>query len=217
MKESRMLPVLALLFAVLIHASAATGEVLISEIMYNPNSTEDPKGNIVEWVELYNNSDRPLDLSGWFLQDEDGKTAPLPRNTTIKAGQAIVLVPAGMTVEKFREAWGEGFDIYPLGGWHRPGLNGLANKPSETNELLSLRRADGTIADNAHYRIDGDWPKPVPGSSLVLKPGALSPTDNDDGKNWVYAKKGELGAKENVKTEEFNGKDTGSPGVVAKK
>lgn len=203
--------------AIVAIAGAAQGEVIISEIMYNPASKEDPKGNIVEWLELYNTSDKPADVSGWFLQDEDGKTVGLPRNTTIKAGQAVVLVPAGMTEQRFRAAWGEGFDIYPLGGWSQPGINGLANKPREKNELLSLRKADGSVADDAHYKLDGDWPKPGRGGpSLVLKPDALNAKANDSGKSWVYADAGKLGAKENVKTEEFNGKDIGSPGVVAK-
>jgi hypothetical protein len=212
------LRILAGLVVILASAGIACAEVIISEIMFNPASKEDPKGNIVEWVEIYNAGDKAVDISGWFLQDEDGKTVPLPRNTTIKAGQAVVLVPAGMTEEKFRAAWGEGFDIYPLGGWTKGGMNGLANNPSETNEKLSLRMPDGKVADDAHYRIDGDWPKPPKpaGGSLILKPDSLNSKANDNGKNWVYAEAGKLGAKNNTKTEEFNGKDVGSPGVVAK-
>lgn len=209
----------ALMFAFIIASHpTAHAEVIISEIMFNPASKEDPKGNIVEWVEIYNAGDKAEDISGWRLQDEDGKTVDLPRNTTIKAGQAIVLVPAGMTVENFRAAWGEGFDIYPLGGWDKPGINGLGNTPSEKNELLSLRKSDGSTVDEAHYKIDGDWPKPGRGGgpSLMLKPDSLNVKANDSGKNWAYAQAGKLGAKENTKTEEFNGKDVGSPGVVAK-
>ena len=198
--------------------SSAHAEVIVSEIMFNPASKEDPKVNLVEWVEIYNTGDTAVDVSGWFLQDEDGKTAGLPRNTTIKAGQAIVLVPAGMSVEKFRAAWGEGFDVYPLEAWAKGGINGLGNKPDAKNELLSLRKADGTAADEAHYKIDGDWPTPprAGGGSLVLKPDALSAAANDSGKSWVYADAGKLGAKNNTKTDDFNGKDAGSPGVVAK-
>jgi len=210
--------VLAVFASALIGASASNGEVIISEIMFNPASKEDPKGNIVEWVEIYNAGDKAEDISGWYLQDEDGKTIGLPRNTTIKPGQAVVLAPAGMTEENFRKAWGEGFDIYQLGGWTKAGMNGLGNAPTEKNELLGLRKADGGVADDAHYKVDGDWPKPARGGgpSLVLKPDSLGTKANDSGKNWVYAQAGKLGAKENTKTEEFNGKDLGSPGVVAK-
>lgn len=196
----------------------ASAEVIISEIMFNPASKEDPNGNVVEWVELYNSGEVPLDVSGWYLQDEDGKTVGLPRNTTIKAGEAIVLVPVGMDEEKFHAAWGKGIVVHSLGGWTKAGMNGLGNNPGEKNELLSLRKADGTMADDAHYKIEGDWPKPPRGggASLVLKPDAMNSKANDSGKNWVYAEAGKLGAKNNTKTEEFNGKDTGSPGVVAK-
>lgn len=206
------------LLALLAITTSASAQIIVSEIMYNPASKEDFRTNLVEWVELYNPTDQPIDVSGWFLQDEDGKTAGLPRNTTIKAGQAIVLIPGALSVEKFRAAWGEGFDVYPVTGWDKPGITGLGNNPSEKNELLTLRKADGSLADEAHYKIDGDWPKPPRGggASLILKPGSFSATANDDGKNWVYADAGKLGAKNNTKTEEFNGKDTGSPGIVAK-
>lgn len=210
----RLLPVLAILSSL----PGAQGQVIISEIMFNPSSTEDLKVNLVEWVEIYNPTDQPVDVSGWHLSDEDGKTAGLPRNTTIKPGQAIVLIPAGLSAEKFREAWGEGFEVFPVTGWDKPGLTGLGNSPSAKNELLTLRNAEGGVADEAHYKIDGDWPKPERGggSSLVLKPDALSAQANDSGKSWAYAEAGKLGAKNNKKTEVFNGKDTGSPGVVAK-
>lgn len=207
-----------LILAVLALVSTAQAQVIVSEIMFDPGSKEDLKVNLVEWVELYNPTDQAVDVSGWFLQDEDGKTAGLPRNTTIKPGQAIVLIPGALSVEKFREAWGEGFDIYPVTGWDKPGLTGLGNNPGEKNELLTLRKADGSVADEAHYKIDGDWPKPQRGGgpSFVLKPDSLNATANDSGKNWVLAEAGKLGAKSNTKTEVFNGKDTGSPGVVAK-
>lgn len=205
--------------ALLLLSRAASAEVIISEIMYDPASKEDSRGVVVEWVELYNAGDKPVSVEGWYLEDEDGKTNPLPKDATLKPGQAVVLVPAGMTVEEFRKAWGEGFDIYIMGGWHRPGLGGLGNSASAKNEQLSLRKPDGKVADEANYESAGDWPelKSGGGPSIVLKPDALSSKANDSGKSWVAAKEGELGAITCKQTENFGGKDVGSPGKVATK
>ncbi|MEX2216278.1 MAG: lamin tail domain-containing protein [Phycisphaeraceae bacterium] len=204
---------------VLLWVRFASADVIISEIMYDPASKEDPKGVIVEWVELYNSGDKAVSVEGWYLEDEDGKTTPLPKGATLKPGQAVVLVPVGMTEEEFRKAWGEGFDIYIMGGWHRPGLNGLGNNASEKNEVLSLRSPEGKVADEANYHSEGDWPevKAGGGPSIVVKPEALNAKANDSGKNWAMSKEGELGAITCKKTEAFGGKDVGSPGKVATK
>src|SRR5262245_57758432 len=51
---------------------AAAGEVIISEIMYNPGGTDvqttAPTFN-KEWVELYNTGSTTIDISGWQLGD----------------------------------------------------------------------------------------------------------------------------------------------------
>jgi lamin tail-like protein len=44
-----------------------TGEIIVNEIMADPTPREDlPE---VEWVELYNTSDRAIDMTGWSLND----------------------------------------------------------------------------------------------------------------------------------------------------
>ena len=62
--------------------------VIISEIMYNPNSNEGSSPdyiNLVEWVEIYNNGDTTVDITGWGLMDED------PSGDWLAAGP----IPAG--------------------------------------------------------------------------------------------------------------------------
>ncbi|MGE5610324.1 MAG: lamin tail domain-containing protein, partial [Bacillota bacterium] len=43
----------------------APGTIVINELMSHPSADQG------DWLELYNNSDAPVDLSGWFLSDSD--------------------------------------------------------------------------------------------------------------------------------------------------
>jgi len=48
--------------------NAAQAAIIISEIMYNPSSTEDDW----EWIELYNSGSSEIDLTGYVIDDDDG-------------------------------------------------------------------------------------------------------------------------------------------------
>ena len=87
--------------------AASFGEVIISEIMYNPASKEQPgafapggetqrQPNRVEWVEIYNSSDAAVELAGYKLADEDGETSTLPAGATLLPRQAAVIIPRGL-------------------------------------------------------------------------------------------------------------------------
>lgn len=68
--------------------SPAIGEILINEVLANPNS-----GN--EWVELYNASNSQLDLSGMWLDDiADGGSSlkQIPKSTSVLSGGYYVHV-----------------------------------------------------------------------------------------------------------------------------
>lgn len=98
----------------LVSVGPVSGQVLISEIMYNPDSYEggigkDAPPNQSEWVELYNAGDEAVSLAGFYLQDEDGKTDPLPKSASIAPGEAIVLIPGTQSVADFRKAWARSF------------------------------------------------------------------------------------------------------------
>ncbi len=211
-----MLPAcLRVVFLVLVTVAAAVrGEVLITEIMYNPNSNE-RYPNHVEWVEIYNSGEDPVDISGYYLEDEDGKTQGLPAGLALPPGRALVLAPDGMTVEGFRAAWGEDVPVVIMKGWLRPGLHGLANDPSPTNEVLTLKNGAGEVVDEVNFDDEGDWPSDRPdGPSIYLLPGKLTTKENDDGRNWARSEAGRHGARLNTRTGVFDGQDVGSPGYV---
>lgn len=209
--------------ATLVGSGPVSGQVLISEIMYNPDSYEggigkDAEPNQSEWVELYNAGDEAVSLAGFYLQDEDGKTELLPESATIEPGEAIVLIPGVQSVADFRKAWGKGFQVFKLDGWAvgDDPLSNLANGPSDTNEILTLRNAKDEIVDEVNYDDEGDWPKDSPdGPSIMLNPDAMSADKNDSGKNWSRSEPGKLGAENAKETDEYSKEDVGSPGKVA--
>lgn len=212
------LTILILVFA----ATPAAGQVIISEIMYNPASYEggvgkDAPPNQTEWIEIYNAGDEAVSLAGWYLEDGDGQTEGLPESATIEPGEAIVLIPGVQSVTDFREAWGKGFQVFKLDGWAKGDnpLNNLSNSPSEKNEILTIRDSEGKVIDEVNYDDEGDWPTDSPhGPSITLKPDALDAKKNDDGKNWVRSEPDKLGAKNAKKTDEYKAEDIGSPGKV---
>ena len=68
-----------------------------SAIVINEIESKDPNGG-PDWIELYNSSDTPVDISGWIIADEKGltlldtaKTAPFAPGTIIEAKGYLVI------------------------------------------------------------------------------------------------------------------------------
>lgn len=76
-------------------ALAAPSDVRISEV-----ESDDPSGG-EDWVELVNSGSETVDVSGWFLKDDDdSRTWTLPAGTVIEPGERLVIehadaVPGG--------------------------------------------------------------------------------------------------------------------------
>lgn len=74
-------------------AGNTTG-VVISEIMAdNESAYTDQDGNLVDFVELYNSSDKTVDLTDWGLSDNENypHLYRFPEGTKIKAGKYLVV------------------------------------------------------------------------------------------------------------------------------
>jgi hypothetical protein len=213
----------------------AVPDVMISEIMYNPLSSEGSSPdyiNLVEYVEIYNYGATTVDISGWMLRDEDpsetwASTGAIPGGTSIAPGEAVVLIPGpdtlggaspGQTVAGFQAAWGTGFQVYPVDNWG-DSLNSLSNSPGESSEILILADAGGMAVDVANFDDSfptaNDWPNPYPGGpSIYVNCDALDNVSNDDGINWSLSVAGTDGAIDVTMVGAFDGADVGSPGVV---
>jgi hypothetical protein len=210
----RAFVVVALLAAA--SAVARAGQVVITEIMYNPASSE-AAPNDTEWIEIYNTGESAVNLTGWFLQDEDGRTGAIG-SFILGPKEATVLIPADQQDVDFRVAWGIGKEcrLVRLTGWNDGGLNGLDNEPSATNEILTLRNGLGGLEDEVNFDDDGTWPSDFPeGPSIYLLSSALSDWANDLGANWARSEDGVDGAHLVSMGDEFDGEDVGSPCFVA--
>lgn len=149
-------------------AAFEAGDLVISELMINPDAVADESG---EWIELYNNSGRALDLDGLVLSDEGVDTWILDGGVRVAAGDWVVLCADTAPSANGGTAcdgafnyntWGEGF--------------ALANAADEV--LLST--GEGLLIDRVSY-LDGTVQA---GESLSLDPDKLNASANDSPGAW---------------------------------
>lgn len=143
--------------------------IVINEIMYHRRPQFQPYAeNPEEWIELYNKSASPVDVSGWKLDDAIG--------FTFSAGTVI---PAGgyLCVANDAAAFTAANPGVPVVGNFSGGL-------SNRGERIQLRDAVGNTVDEVFYRDKEPWPLYTDGlgSSLELKnPEA----DNSVPESWA--------------------------------
>lgn len=137
--------------------------VVINEIMYHPSVAQ---GDI-EYIELFNDTQLAVDLSGW--QFTDGVEYTFPAGTWIPA-QGYIVVVSSPTV--FQAA-------YPAVAALGPYTGQLSN----TGEEIDLRNANGGLIDTVDYNDRGRWPVAADGTghSLSLVHSYLS---NSDPEAW---------------------------------
>ncbi|MEJ2627110.1 MAG: CotH kinase family protein [bacterium] len=143
-------------------------QIVINEINYHSSQDVDPE----DWVELYNNSDFPVDLSGWKFKDSnDTHVYSIPDNTILNADAYIVLC-------RDLSAFGNVFpDVANVLGDLDFGFDG-------NGELLRLYDEGLTIVDSLTYDDRFPWPLEPDGNgpTLALKNPNL---DNTIAENWT--------------------------------
>ena len=108
------------------------GKLVINEFMPANNSTvTDPNGDYDDWVELYNASDEPINLEGYFLSDNHG-------NRTKYVFPDVVIEPNGFLI-----VWCDG-EIEQEGLHTSYGL-------SADGEELGLYNPDSTSMDYVRF------------------------------------------------------------------
>lgn len=162
-KYDAIYTVILLLFSVSLYAQSIT----FSELNYNSDSTIN-SGN---WVELYNYGTSALDISGWYLKDDDNSNSFIfPSNTVLQAGGRLVV---GNDNAKF-----------------------TAEFPSVTNYMGEMTFSFGNdsdevrLFDNAgtqklfmHYTDSLPWPDAADGTGRTLELSDPNITP-DDPSNW---------------------------------
>ncbi len=190
-------------------AATSSPVVLITEIMYDPASPE-RKGE-PEWVEIANLGPTPVDLSGWRLDDEDSTDWGILDGSLEAGGVAILINGDAASRDDFLEAWTDdpdadaGYLVIPV-SW-----GSLANKPSDTNEILQLLDAESNVICEVNYGRGKDWPDPGRrGQSIYLEeadPDLVSKADN-----WSLTERDMEGSRVASGSEVYVKPDIGSPG-----
>jgi hypothetical protein len=134
------------------------GDIVINEILYRRARAGSP-----EFVELYNRTEKTIDLSGSIFFAGSNSTT-LPPNTVLRSNEYIVFTDQ-------QDFAGESKEIIYLSGF--PGL-------SNTGSHIGFKNQNGVTIDSLTYR--PEWSRNRPGISLERKdPSALS----IDPANWM--------------------------------
>jgi len=163
----------------------ALGELLITEIMYNPDTLSDTAG---EWFEVYNNSDRAINIQDLILGRDDASRHIIT--------DSIVLQPSAYFIFKKTSLATGSSSGYVYGTDILLPNNGA---------LLSIYNA-GTIADPGELIVSvdyggADFPEGT-GASIILDPNLLNPADAVLGTSWC------------ISSSPFATGDLGTPGII---
>jgi CotH kinase protein/Lamin Tail Domain/Chitobiase/beta-hexosaminidase C-terminal domain/Secretion system C-terminal sorting domain/SprB repeat/Divergent InlB B-repeat domain len=153
--------------------STQIGNVVINEINYHSPDNCDAG----DWVELYNAGNQPINISGWFLEDEAGNYFSLPANT-ILAGQGFLVLAEDAV--RFQNVHPTVTNVIAGFGNSLTGNMGLSNG----GEWISINNANRTFRDTVRYDDIAPWP---------IQPDGLGPSlqlinhtlDNALASSWV--------------------------------
>ena len=145
------------------------GEILITEIMVNPEAVSDASG---EWIEIWNATNHDLQLNGLILKD---------------AGSNVhIMTSAGKLVLPAKSYWvlARNGDILTNGGVV---VNYVYQNftLSNTSDQVILTASNETLIDQVTY--GPGWPV-VSGASMELQPDYQTFSGNDQPEHWLPAR-----------------------------
>ncbi len=209
-------------------SSTAAAGLLITEIMYNPRSSND---NDFEWVELYNNTGSPIDFAAnnHFLDDKSDSSLTggnITSGSVADGATAVLFNDNVVTVQNMQDIWGAATNFIPVSGWS------ALNNSGDTFGLWASQadyNADADVGDGrtvasaiASVTYDDDdtaspaWPTDDGSGSIWLTDLALDPNQAD---SWFLAAAGDgSGISANASAiggfiDIHPGGDVGSPGT----
>ncbi|HRV56247.1 MAG TPA: lamin tail domain-containing protein, partial [Mangrovimonas sp.] len=140
------------------------GDIIITEIMQNPNAVNDTDG---EWFEVFNTTGSPIDMQGWTISDAGTDSHTIGSSLVVPAGGYAVLGING--------------DLGTNGGVTVDYVYSSFTLSNSDDEVILT--CSSTIIDMVAYDGGPNFPDPA-GSSMQLSTTAMNSTDNDLGSNW---------------------------------
>lgn len=144
--------------------------LVISKIHYHPADFGEINGNQLEFIQIDNNGDEDVDLTGVYLR-ELGITYRFPNGSHLAARNKLVLCSDSLTYIQY-------YNNYPFGEYNRK----LSNK----SENIVLADAWGNVIDEVHYSDSAPWPTEPDGNGPYLQLIDLD-ADNSLAENWTYS------------------------------
>ncbi|MCA9539551.1 MAG: lamin tail domain-containing protein, partial [Myxococcales bacterium] len=142
------------------------GEVVVNEIMYNPEILDE---SFAEWFELYNTTDEALALNGCTLSD---------RANNLVINTNIVILPHDYALFVRSADVARNGGLVPDGAFNF-GLNNGGDAVGLT--------CGGVLIDRVDYGAGG-FPVGVAAASIGLDPTLIDADLNDDGASWCEAR-----------------------------
>lgn len=187
-----------------------TGEVIITEIMFNAASSE--LTTQTQYIEIVNTTAGNVSLLNWTIDDEDADGPNTLPDVTLGAFEIAVI--CGCSEADFQGAFGSGFTIISLLDNGGQIMFNMSNSPSATSEIIYLRNSFGTLVDSVNYDDTAPWPTDPGGFSVFLDISKMlmNMTSNNDGANWSLSSVGISGAFQSAISGVWDAVEEGSPG-----
>ena len=144
--------------------------LVISKIHYHPADWDTINGNKLEFIQINNNGDEDVDLTGVYLR-ELGITYSFPNGSHLAARDSLVLCSDSIVYVQY-------YNSTPFGQYERK----LSNK----DENIVLADAWGNVIDEVHYFDSEPWPTEPDGNGPYLQLIDLD-ADNSLAENWTYS------------------------------
>jgi hypothetical protein len=149
----------------------------INKVYYDVDTDERGVEYDNEWVEIYNQTDQPIDIADWQICDNDGCDTLASTSPIIIPAKGYGVITASNTTWNY---WELAENVVPIVLDSRIG-NGLAND----GDRLILKRPDGVVMDEMNWGTDtGVWnpasPDVLEGHTLGRRPNGYDTNQASD-------------------------------------
>ena len=174
------------------------GDIVISEVNYHPRGVpgEGISANDLEFIEIHNRSDLPVDLGQWQIASSVEFT--IPGGTFIAPNSSIVIVSFNpfsnpVKVRRFVDFYRLQGDV-PIFGPYSDAQDPNADLLDNDGETILLQRPEDinqlglgyVLVDRVTYRDRGDWPDTADGTGMSIRRPDLG-AYGDFGASWEAA------------------------------